>query len=264
MPPRWKDVRCACMPVEHLPVLAELRGQSEIRVSIAADRAWIWWETETDWLQDVLARRILPLRGVELFTERGGRWYRLGEHLPAFGVPAGTGSPGVLLERMILPTPLKPEPPPEGLPEPVRLRLVRDKRSLVRPASAFRCALATLVDWVNGATSAQLAPLQAAWSRESHGVRGDAGSSVVLVLGDPGSLPLLSGGTRFWGTDLLIPLGFRADPDLPEEAIRTAVGAGASDLVVLDQDGFELLDRGVFRPLCRAGIRLAWEGKHHE
>ena len=75
-----------------------------------------------------------------------------------------------------------------------------------------------------------------------------------------GELPLLPESVRYWGTDLLVPLGFRADPELPEGAIRRVVGAGDGDLVVLDEEGFELIARDAFKPLSRAGIRLARGG----
>ena len=72
-----------------------------------------------------------------------------------------------------------------------------------------------------------------------------------------GELPLLAESVRYCGTDLLVPVGFRADPELPEGAIRQVAGAGPGDLVVLDEGGIELIARDAFQPLSRAGIRLA-------
>jgi len=105
-------------------------------------------------------------------------------------------------------------------------------------------------------TSARLASLLAAWTAGA----GQPGQADVLVLGAPGSLPEVGSGRRFWGDDLLIPLGWRADPELPEPALRGAVGAGPDDLVVLDVAGAELIARAAFQPLSRAGIRLADRG----
>ena len=48
----------------------------------------------------------------------------------------------------------------------------------------------------------------------------------MLVIGAPGTLPLLPESVRYWGSELLVPLGFRAEPDLPEAAIRGVAGAG--------------------------------------
>jgi len=252
----WKDVRCASIRVEELSRLADLRGRPEIRVSIAGGMAWVCWEPESELMQAILVRRLLPLPSVELFTERGGRWYRLGEHLPAFSVPIRDGSAGVPLDRIVLPAPIQAQRP-EGIPTVSQaVCLVRDDRSRARPSSGLKCPLGVLAAWAESATSAQIARLQAGWSGGSSRSEGDA---EVLVLGSPGAIPLLPDGVRFWGTDLLIPLGFRADPELPEPALHHALGAGATDLAVLDHDGFELISRAIFKPLSRAGIRLARE-----
>ena len=100
----------------------------------------------------------------------------------------------------------------------------------------------------------QLSSLRGAWRSASSRA---AGTAEVLVLGEPGTLPLLPGSTRFWGADLLLPLGFRVDPELPAPAIRHVVGASQDDLVVMDENGHELIAREAFKPLTRTGIRLA-------
>jgi hypothetical protein len=258
MTARWQDVRCARIPVADLSLLADLRGRSEIRVSIIDGMAWICWETDSRPMRAILARRILPLPSVELYTERDGRWYRLGQRLPAFDVPISDGSAGVSLDRIILPTPIQAQAPERGPLVPLGLSLVRDERSQVRPASALRCPLRVLAAWAERATSAQIACLQGVWCGGSPGTEDDA---LMLALGTPPGLPLLPDSVRFWGTDLLIPLGFRTDPDLPEPALHRAVGAGAGELAVLDRDGLELIARRVFQPLSRGGIRLASQGR---
>jgi hypothetical protein len=243
--------------VEDLPVLADLRYRSEIRVLTGLHRAWICWEPGSELMQGVLASRLLPLPTVELFVERGGRYYRLGEHLPALDVPDLSRLEAVSLDRILLPQPIAAHRPIGDLPDPLPIRLVRSEPGFHRPTSALRCRLGALYEWANHATSAELAPLVAAWT-EAPGGRDEG--ALVLVLCPEGVLPPLLGGIRFWGTDLLIPLGFRALPELPESALRRAASAGASDLVVLDRDGFELIPRSVFKPLDRAGINLAREG----
>src|SRR5262245_7031157 len=108
MTPRWQDVRCASIPVEDLPVLADLRREPGIRVTIAQDRAWVCWDdgTGSEATRRILVGRLLPLAGVEIFASRDGRWHRPGESLPAFHVPIGDGSTGHALDRLILPEPL--------------------------------------------------------------------------------------------------------------------------------------------------------------
>jgi hypothetical protein len=252
--PTWKEIQCASLPVPALAALADLRGRAEIQVLLAADRAWICWPAEPGLIPELMARRILSVEGVELFTLRAGEWYRLGDHLPAFGVPFRGGTTGVPLDRMVVPSKLSVLRPRDGVSNALCVRLVRDAEERVRPATAFRCALPALAAWALQATTAELSHLQAAWLAPSDG---ENGSAEVLVIGGPGTLPLLPESVRYWGVGLLIPLGFRSDPDLPEAAIRGVAGAGDGDLAVLDDDGLELIAREWFKPLTRAAVRLA-------
>jgi hypothetical protein len=56
---------------------------------------------------------------------------------------------------------------------------------------------------------------------------------------------------------VLLRLGIRADPDLGDKALRRALGLGASKVGLLTAGGLEVIDRGAFGPLTRAGVRLA-------
>jgi hypothetical protein len=250
----WKDVRCASIPVDELAGLADLRGQPGILVSIDRGRAWICWDSDSDQTREMLVRRILPTPGAELFTRRGGLWYRLGEHLPAFDVPLSDGASGVPLHRIVLPLAVKARRPAGDRGEPPAIRLVRDQGGVRRPTTAVRSSLHVLSSWADRATSGQLAELQAVCAAGPDGLTSD---SPVLVVGPPDRLPFLPGGSRYWGTDLLLPLGFRVDPELPEPAVRRAAGADAASVVLCEHDGFELIPRGLFRPDSRAAIRLA-------
>jgi hypothetical protein len=77
----------------------------------------------------------------------------------------------------------------------------------------------------------------------------------VLVRG--ARLPALPGGERFWGETVLIPLGFAARPDLAEPLLREGLGLGEEELALLTPAGVEVIPHAVFRPLTRAGVRLA-------
>ncbi len=252
----WKDVRRASIPLHDLPVLAELRGRGFVRVLIAEDVAWVCWEPGPDLTQDMLVQRILPLPGAALYSERGGLWYRLAEHLPCFDVPGGDGSDWPSLERTIVPAPAQATQARGWLLEPVRVRLVRDAGSSAHRASALRCAPHALAGWAARATSAELASVNGAWIRPA---APDGSNALVLVTGPIGSLPLLTEGVRFWGSELLIPLGFKALPDLPASTIRGAAGATEDELAILDEDGLELIPRAIFKPLSRAAVRLIAE-----
>jgi hypothetical protein len=299
MASRLQDVRCARIPIEGLSVLADLRRESAIRVTIVQGRAWVCWDDGpgAEVTQRVLVGRLLPLAGVELFARRDGRWYRPAESLPAFHVPADDATEGASLDRVILPEPLTMLSPGGDAPRPVALQLVHDETERSRPATALRCRLADLARWADWAPSDWIESLSGARCATPSG---DPDRVQVLLLGHadsaarteprlpgwrgggeppreselagepdpqmarpeprpPGGirLPALADGLRFWGSDVLIPLGYRAEPPLAERALRAAVGAGPDDVVVMDGDGPELIPRRAFRPLRRAGIRLA-------
>src|SRR5262249_49852387 len=132
-------------------------------------------------------------------------------------------------------------PPPPAVGPPVPLGVVPDDRH--RPTTALRTTLTALAGWADAATTARLARLQAAR-------RGGA----VWLLGP--ELPHLPG-ERFWGGAVLVPLGFRPDPDWPAAALREAAGVAADEVLVLTADAAEAIPRPAFRPLTRAAVRRA-------
>ena len=199
----------------------------------------------------------LAAAGAVLYVERDGNWYRLGESLPRFEVPPGDGSEWPLLEQTIFPEPVKAVPSREDLKAPIRIRLVRDRVPVPRPAGALRCWPRSLAAWAERATSGQIAALEGAWLAAG---ASDAREALVLVIGSAESLPMLAEGMRFWGTELLVPMGLRPEPNLPASAIRSAAGARPEELAVLDEDGIELIPRAIFKPLSRAAIRMMREG----
>jgi hypothetical protein len=262
MTPRWQDVRCASIPVDDLSVLADLRREPGIRVTIADGRAWVCWDdepgAEAEATRRILVTRLLPRPGVEIFARSGGRWHRPGEHLPAFAVPVADGSTVSALDRVIVPAPMAVVRPGGDTPVPVPLRIVRDADGRPRPAAALRCRLEGLAGWAERAPSSWIEALSGAWCPGP--TRGEPGEAEVLLLGPAAWLPAPADGLRYWGADVLIPIGYRAEPDLAGRALRAAVGAGPDDLVVLDADGPELVPRQAFRPMSRAGIRRVLAG----
>ena len=105
----------------------------------------------------------------------------------------------------------------EKLHAPIPIRVVRDAVSAPRPAGGLRCSTLSLAAWAERSTSGQLAALLGAWLQCE---------DMVLLTGSSNSLPFMPDGLRFWGTELFVPLGFRAEPDLPASAIRSAAGPG--------------------------------------
>lgn len=229
----------ARLPRSALAVLADLRPLPGVTVTLAGEQVWVRWPIG----DERVLTRLLPVAGVELYVERAGLWYRHDRYLPSFEVPPGGKTIG--LAEAVLPEPLRPDDVPDRPIQPVTLSLVRDEHP--RQTTGMLCLLAELGRWADGATTARLAAVRAARLGEQ-----------VLLQGR--NLPLVPGGERFWGEHVLAPLGFRADPPLPERALLEAAGAGEDDLLLLTSSGAELLSSGAFQPLTRAGIRLASKG----
>lgn len=231
-----REICAARLPIAAIAALANLRCLPGITVVQVGDRAWLRWPAGE---QRVL-ERVLALSGVELFVHYHGGWSRWGSLLPAEGPPAN--QPGQPLAHVLTPVPVAPVPPGERAIPAVRLRLVRSND--IREASAMRCRASDLLGWSERVPSSRLAELR--------GVRWGDG---LLLLGS--RLPEIAGGQRFWGENLLLPLGWRAEPDLPEHACRRALGLEADDILLFTEAGAELIARSGSRPLTRAVLRLA-------
>lgn len=229
------DVCCACLPAVALSRLGPLRTHSGIRVRLDGERVWMWWTAGDAFV----LQRILALHGAEVFTRRDGLWYRLGQHVPAFEVPVENEAQP--LTHILTPAPVQAE---SGGPSvvPLTIGLVRDDRP--RPTAALCCLLSDLNRWAEQATSKQLAALEAM----STGDR-------VLLRGR--RLPALARGERYWGRGILIPLGFRVQPELSEGVLREALRLQPHEIALLSDAGFEAIDARLFQPLTRAGVRLA-------
>ena len=62
-------------------------------------------------------------------------------------------------------------------------------------------------------------------------------------------------GQRFWGKAILLPLGTRLEPDLPEQMVADALGLDEDHLLLVREAGEQVIPREVFQPLHRAGLR---------
>jgi hypothetical protein len=227
---------CASFPAAALAALAAVRTWLDVAILAGDDRCWVWWQSgETE----VLAR-VLAVPGVELYVHRDGLWYPFGHRLPSFDVPERTAARP--LHRLLTPAPVQPELAGREDWSAYPLTLACDDRP--RTTTALRCHLDELAQWAETATTAQLMSLQGAL----------CGSEVIL-LGQ--RLPAVVHGERFWGRLLLVPLGYRPEPGLPESALCSALGIGEAEIALLSQQGLEILARASFQPLTRAGIRRA-------
>ena len=172
-------LQCASLPAPALAVLADLRREPGVTVTVAGDRAWVRWARN----RRRSSAGSCPIAGVELYARRDGLWYRHGHHLPTFGLPVDDG--GVDAPAPGRHADARPAGTPGGHPpRPVALTLVRDGR--VREASALECGLDELGRWAEMAPTARLAALRAA-------VAGDR----VLLLGR--RLPPIAGASGSGG-----------------------------------------------------------------
>jgi hypothetical protein len=238
MDPTRDSPCCASLPLPSLAALADLRREAGITVTTAGERVWVCWEEGAE----AVVRRVMPLPGAELYTRREGLWYRVGHHLPAFGLPVEAEETAMPLYRAVTPEPVRVVTPEETTPAPARLRLVRDER--VRVTTALRCGLAALGRWAESAPTAEIGAVTVAWS-----------GGEVIVRGP--RLPAIAEGTRYWGDLVLVPLGFRPEPNLSEPALRGALRVDDGAVLVLSAEAVEEVPRAAFRPLTRAGVRLA-------
>ncbi len=238
------DLVCAAiLPVQSLPALGPLRAYPGLRATVVDQVVFLRWNPG---VEEIL-RILLAQPGVELFESRQNLWYRPGSSLPTFQVTeALNNSPFHSLDRILTPGPIEPKLPTRISFGPVPIRLVLD--TTPRPARALMTRLEALAVWADRAPSAEFTGLSAAWD-----------GSEVLILGHP--LPAIPHARRFHGEHVLLPLGWRCEPPLTEDALRSALGVDPSQLLLLESAGAETIPRSAFEPLSRSSIRLATEAR---
>jgi hypothetical protein len=240
--PILDNVTCARLPADSLAALAKLRGVAGISVLQDGDRAWVFWEQD----DDRVLRSLLPAPNVELYERRGDTWFRAGRQLPSFDMPPA-GEP-ISLDQAVTPGHFEVEPAWTDSIEPLPLRLVRDDHP--RATTAALCPMVELRRWADSAPSVEFAA-----------IRGAVQGEMALLMGR--SLPPWPGATRYWGQRVLIPIGFRLQPSLPEDAVLQVLAASGEDVyrVIPQTDDslgltVEAISLDSFRVLSRAGVRL--------
>jgi hypothetical protein len=227
--------RAARLPAGGLTALAHLRAKGGVRV-FDGEQTWIDWEGDRP---DVIAA-VLTVPDAELLEPRNGKWFIPGSQLPVFDVPPR--GEAVPLDRAIMPAAFSPVEAGQRDLRPIALRLVRCETP--RPTSAIRCPISALKVWVDTAPAAEIAALSGARCGNWAWIIGQA-------------LPTIADAERFWGEQVLFPLGWRAEPDWPEAALREAAAVGPNEILILTADGAEAISDDAFRPLTRAAIRRA-------
>lgn len=231
----WKTVTAARLPAAALPALAPVRTRPGVTVAFADWSAWAFFAPG----DEAVLRCLRPVSDVAFFSPRGNHWHAFGRRLPSGERPPTEDARP--LDRVLFPEPLAPVPPPESFGRPVPLTLVCGGK--VQPTAALCCSVAAVAAWADGATTFELSSVRAA----RRGAR-------AVLLG--ARLPAIAG-RRYWGHRVLLPLGMRADPDLGDEALRTACDVADDELLLLDETGPAAIPEAAFAPLTRAGVRLA-------
>jgi len=231
---RIADACCARVPESALPVLADMRTSRGIRVARNGEWAFVRWEQG----DERVVERLLAVSAVEFYEQRNGTWHRAGRSLPAFDFPANLHYRPLLEE--LTPAPLAAVTPPALASAPVPIVLVADART--RPTTTMECGIRELARWADGMPSNCLERLRAAYARGRLLVRGSR-------------LPLLEHNIRYWGERVLVPLGFRLEPAVPESCCCTALNLDPDDSVLFRKESCEIIPAEAFSTLTRAGIR---------
>jgi hypothetical protein len=234
MSDRLANTCCARLPSTAHAHLGALRACEHLSALQEGETLWLFWPAG----EVELARAILSVEGSELFLRGESGWHRLGEHLPVFHVPHSRNARP--LSALLFPAPVSPVCPAAPAWRSVTSALVRDGTQ--RPASVLSVTGAVLRKWADVATSHQLRKVEAAC----------CGEEVLLR----GALPVLPG-ERFWGRRVLLPLGYRVEPDLAEGVLLAALGLWEGEVAFWTAWGVEVVGAEAFGPVTRAGVRLS-------
>jgi hypothetical protein len=234
------EVCGACLPATQLAWLASLRTEPTLRIARRDDLVWLRWAPG----RMEVVRALLPLAGVRLYVHREPHWLRFGAALPAWEFPDTLEFQP--LDRVLFPAPMTAIPAPTTQVQACRLGVQTDDEP--RATTALFCPVEAMRDWAETVPAVQVRTLRAA----SHG-------TTLIVLGDV--LPLLPAGVRYWGKRLLVPLGLRPDPDLPERILVEAAGLDDDEILLHRDDRWEAVPTGLFEPLTLAGLRMLAGGR---
>lgn len=212
--------------------LGVLRGSPGIAVRLDADAAWVRWQGA----DSTIVSALLPAPGAAFFERRDGYWLPCGRLIPV-DVPQDGFAP---LESALLPQATPALAAGQASLAAVRFSIARSDR--VQPCSAVVCSPAAVAAWAAMAPDAEIARLE-----------GCRSGNIAIVFGAPP--PLIAGGERLWGQRVLLPLGWCAQPDLPESTLCEAAGCGP-DEILLWRGGAVLVPRKAIVKLTRAAARL--------
>jgi hypothetical protein len=234
--PTLEDASLAIIPAHALALLAPLRDVAGVTVALDGSRARVAFPAG----QQAVLERLLCAAGVELYARAENLWHRAGSSLPAFGLD--TQGQFMPLARALVPVRIETELAPPLKPAPAALKLARSEKP--RECTAALCALTKLAAWADMASTRVIESFRAAWQ----------GERVLLMGANP---PWIDPGQRYWGECVLCPLGFELAPDIPESATCEALGLREGDIVIVSENGGDVVPGSAFAQLTRAGLRMA-------
>jgi hypothetical protein len=234
------EVSGACMPVEQLPMLAEVRCARGVEIVLESQHVWVSWPPD----REEVLQRVLAVPGVRVFVKREAHWFELGRRLPARDV--SFDGPRKPLFQALTPVASQMESPNSQSIDRVRLHLVPDDRT--RQTTALRCSIDVLQRWIERSPCVLFERFKAVLADEE-----------VLVVGS--GLPMLPGNARYWGERVLMPLGFRIEPKLPLGVLQEVLGLSDRDVAIFSDSGVERFSRELLTDLSRGRVRLAAQGQ---
>lgn len=236
----FDDVCCARIPRDALPRLASLRVEPGLRAADNNQHAWLRWEAGNE----RVVQTVMPIHEAVLFRFHGGHWHRFGERVPAFDFPADLEDQP--LAHVLFPAPVQALPAPA--PDVTSLRMVLERDERPRTTTALLGPITTIQAWSDTVPTSRLAALQ--------GLRGNGN---VLMIGD--NLPLLDGAERFWGRDVLVPIGHAPAPALPESALKEIAGLQGDRILLWRLEQIDVIESALLAPLTREALWFALEAQ---
>lgn len=235
----WNSATEARILAADLVRLSHMRDRADIRVRLFGSFAWLTWSSS----RVEVVQALFPLMEVIFFRTDLGVRYRLGNRIPTDEVPpSGEDRP---LTGVLVPLPIQTVSPDANFAPTVPVRLVRGGSP--GPTTALLCDLDALRALADTATSYELTR-----------IRGILCGDRAMLFGS--DLPRIAGALRLYGTDLLLPVGYRTEPDLPAAVLRAGVGVVSGEVLIFTQDGIEIVPIDRAEPLTRAAIRIALAG----
>lgn len=208
-------------------------------IDVLVDQQYVWLRGNT--LAPDLLRRIRTIPDAELFTREAGEQLSVwGATVPCETLPGGSWK--ALVKWLEL------EFPRAGFAGRVTSKLAL---SLVRASTMTTSnVISTMWSvWMQYATTAPIVRL----SRWSFAVSSD---KQVLILGTP--LPPLSGQTLVEENGVIVPSGWRFEPDLGHRAVAKVLSLSKDDYALFDEDGsFTRIARSSFVKATRSAVRAS-------